>query len=177
MSTKSTATRYGRVAILIHWSSALAVILTFAAGFVVAEVAPPAQQGPILLAHVALGTIVLLLTLLRIVWWVVADKHPAPPQNQPRLQQQAATIVHGALYILLLAMASSGIVTVILSGAIPTILAGGPVPDFSEYIPRIAHGIMSKLLLVLFVDHVGAALYHQIVRRDHLLARMGVGWA
>ena len=51
------------------------------------------------------------------------------------------------------------------------------MPDFSEYIPRIAHGIMSKLLLVLFVDHVGAALYHQIVRRDHLLARMGVGTA
>ena len=36
---------------------------------------------------------------------------------------------------------------------------------------------MSKLLLVLFVGHVGAALWHQYVRRDHLLARMGIGRA
>jgi cytochrome b561 len=58
---------------------------------------------------------------------------------------------------------------------VPTILSGGPVPDFSELIPRIAHGIMSKILLALFVLHVGAALWHQLVKRDHLLARMGVG--
>jgi cytochrome b561 len=36
---------------------------------------------------------------------------------------------------------------------------------------------MSKILLALFVMHVGAAIYHQVIRRDHLLARMGVGRA
>jgi cytochrome b561 len=90
---------------------------------------------------------------------------------------RAAQAVHLGLYVLLVLMASSGITTLILSGAVPTILGGGPVPDFSELVPRIAHGIMSKLLLALFVGHVGAALYHQLVRRDHLLARMGVGRA
>jgi len=175
MSTKSTPTRYGSVAIAIHWSSAIAVILAFAAGFVVANVAPPAQQTPILLAHITLGLIVFALTLLRIVWWAVADKHPPLPSNQPRAQRIAATAVHLALYALLILMASSGIVTVVLSGALPTLLSGGPVPDFSELIPRVAHGIMSKLLLVLFIGHVGAALWHQFARHDHLLARMGVG--
>ena len=177
MPTKSTPTHYGNVAILIHWTSALAVILTFAAGFVVANVAAPEQQGSILIAHIILGSIVLLLTLLRIVWWMVADKHPRVPANQPRWQQRTATAVHLGLYVLLILMASSGIVTVILSGAVPTILGGGPVPDLSALIPRIAHGIMSKLLLALFVVHVGAALYHQFIRRDRLLARMGVGQA
>lgn len=43
--------------------------------------------------------------------------------------------------------------------------------------PRVAHGIMSRILLLLFVAHVGAALFHQFVRRDHLLARMGLGRA
>ncbi len=36
---------------------------------------------------------------------------------------------------------------------------------------------MSKLLLALLAAHIGAALYHQFVRRDQLLARMGVGRA
>jgi cytochrome b561 len=49
------------------------------------------------------------------------------------------------------------------------------VPDFSELGPRLAHGAMSKLLLVLLVLHVGAALYHQFIRRDNLMARMGAG--
>lgn len=174
MASKSTPTRYGSVAIAIHWSSALAVILTFAAGFSVADLgAPPA----VLLIHIGLGSLVLLLTLLRIVWWLAADKHPAPPADQPRWQQRTASAVHGLLYVLLVLLASSGITTVILSGAIPTLLAGGPIPDFSELIPRVAHGLMSKVLLALFVAHVGAALYHQFVRHDHLLARMGVGRA
>jgi cytochrome b561 len=174
---KSSSSQYGRVAILIHWSSALAVILAFAAGFVVANVAAPAQQAPILIVHIVLGLIVFALTLLRIAWWLTADRHPAPPADQPRWQRRTATAVHLGLYVLLVLMATSGIATLLLSGALPAILAGGPVPDLSALIPRIAHGIMSKILLALFVVHFGAALYHQFVRRDRLLARMGVGHA
>ena len=177
MTTKSTSTQYGSVAIAIHWASALAVILTWIAGFVVANTLPDGQGAPILLAHITLGLIVFALTLLRIVWWLVADKHPKAPAGEPTWQVRAAQAVHLGLYVLLILMASSGIVTLILSGAVPTLLAGGPVPDFSELIPRVAHGIMARILLVLFVGHVGAALWHQFVRHDHLLARMGLGRA
>ena len=177
MAVKSTSNRYGSVAIAIHWSSAIAVILTFVAGFVVAETVPPGQGAPILLLHITLGLIVFALTVLRILWWLLADKHPRAPADQPRWQIWAAQAVHLGLYVLLVLMASSGITTLILSGALPTLLSGGPVPDFSALIPRIAHGVMSKILLALFVMHVGAAIYHQVIRRDHLLARMGVGRA
>ena len=177
MSLKSTPNRYGRVAVAIHWSSAVAIILTWIAGFVVAEVAPPVQQAPILIAHITLGLTVFALTLLRILWWAVADKHPVAPAAQPRWQVRAAQTVHRGLYLLLILMASSGITTLLLSGALPTILGGGPVPDFSELVPRIAHGLMSKILLALLMLHVGAALWHQLVKRDQLLARMGVGAA
>jgi cytochrome b561 len=177
MSLKSTPDKYGRVAVAIHWSSATAVILTWIAGFVVAEIAPPAQQAPILLAHIALGLIVFALTLLRIMWWAVADRHPGAPAGQPLWQVRTAQLVHLGLYVLLVLMASSGITTLILSGAVPVILSGGPVPDFSALVPRIAHGLMSRILLALFVLHVGAALWHQVVKRDRLLARMGVGAA
>src|SRR3569623_3699554 len=175
MSIRSTPTHYGSVAIAIHWSSALAVILTFIAGFVVAETLPPGQGAPILLAHITLGLIVFALTILRIVWWLVADKHPKAPADQPWWQVRTAQAVHLGLYVLLVLMASSGITTLILSGAVPTLLAGGPVAAFSELVPRVAHGIMARILLLLLVVHVGAALWHQLVRRDHLLARMGVG--
>ena len=141
----------------------------------VSNVAAPAQQGPILIAHITLGLIVFALTLLRIVWWLAADHHLRAPADQPLWQVRAAQLVHLGLYALLILMASSGITTIILSGAGPSLLAGTALPDFSEIIPRIAHGIMSKLLLLLLVAHIGAALYHQFIRRDRLLGRMGLG--
>jgi cytochrome b561 len=175
MSTKSTATQYGSVAIALHWSSAMAVVLAFIAGLALANVA--VVPVPLLLAHIMLGLIVFALTLLRIVWRWVADKHPEVPKDQPRWQRLAARAVHALLYTLLILMGTSGIMTIVLSGAIPALLSGAPPPDFSELVPRVAHGIMSKLLLVLLAAHIGAALYHQFFRRDHLMARMGVGSA
>ena len=173
MSTKSTSTQYGSVAIAIHWSSATAVVLALAAGLVLAHSA--VVPVPLLLAHIALGLTVFALTLLRILWWWVADKHPEAPHDQPRWQQLAAKAVHTLLYVILILMGTSGIMTLVLSGAIPALLSGSPLPDFTTLVPRIAHGIMSKLLLILLAGHIGAALYHQFIRRDHLLARMGVG--
>jgi cytochrome b561 len=173
MSTKSTSTQYGSVAIAIHWSSATAVVMALAAGLVLANSA--VVHVPLLIAHITLGLMVFALTLLRIVWWWVADKHPQAPRDQPRWQQLAARAVHALLYVILILMGTSGIMTLVLSGAIPVLLSGAALPDFTTLVPRIAHGIMSKLLLVLLAGHIGAALYHQFFRRDHLLARMGVG--
>lgn len=175
MSARSTRTAYGSVAVLIHWTSAAAVILTFLLGWVAADIVSQPPPAGLLVAHVAMGVLVLVLTLLHIVWWVAADSFPDPHPGQPAWQQRSAQIVHVALYGLLLLMATSGIVTMLLSGAMPIILAGGAVPDFSGLGPRLAHGLMSRLLLVLLAVHVGAALYHQFVRRDRLLARMGIG--
>lgn len=175
MSFKSTSTRYGSVAIVIHWTSAAAVVLAFLAGLTLANMQPVA--APLLIAHIALGMSVFVLTLLRIVWWVVADDRPRLPADQPRWQQLAAKVVHVLLYVILVLMATSGLTTILLSGAFSAIASGALLPDFSERAPRVAHGLMSKLLLVLLVGHVGAALYHQFVRRDRLLARMGIGTA
>ena len=172
MPTKSTATRYGSVAIAIHWTSALAVILALAAGIAMVRVG---VSPGLLVAHIVLGNLVLLLTLLRLAWWWLADKRPPLPADQPHWQKLAAHAVHAALYVILLLMATSGITTIILSGAIPALMSGAPLPDFADLIPRVAHGIMARILLLLLAMHIGAALFHQFVRRDHLLARMGIG--
>lgn len=175
MSLKSNSKRYGGVAIAIHWASALAVVLALAAG-VAASNADPLPLS-LLIAHIVLGLSVFALTLLRILWWAVADKRPAPDATQPRWQRLAAGIVHGLLYAILILMGTSGIMTMVISGAFPALLSGGPLPDFSGLIPRLAHGVMSKLLIALLAAHIGAALYHQFIRRDRLLARMGIGRA
>jgi cytochrome b561 len=174
MSLKSSSTRYGSMAIAIHWTSALAVILALAAGIAMVRVG---VSPGLLTAHIVLGNLVFVLTLLRIVWWWVGDKRPPLPANQPNWQRMAAHAVHAALYVILLLMAASGIATIILSGAVPALMSGAPLPDFEGLLPRMTHGIMARILLVLLAAHIGAALFHQFVKRDNLLARMGIGRA
>ena len=106
MATKSTPTRYGSVAILIHWGSAVGVVLAFAAGITLTNIEP--TPPALLVAHIVLGLSVFALTILRIVWWIVADRRPAPLPDQPRWQERLAGLVHGLLYVILILMASSG---------------------------------------------------------------------
>ena len=39
----------------------------------------------------------------------------------------------------------------------------------------IVHAAGAFAIVALLCFHVGAALYHQFYKRDHLLARMGIG--
>lgn len=174
MGLKSTSTRYGAVAIAIHWVSAAAIVGLLVSGTVMVG-AGEGVRASILPVHATIGTLVLLLTLARIAWWVWGDKRPQPVADQPPAQQLAARIVHGLLYVGIVVLAASGLATLALSGAIPALFAGAPLPDFSQVPPRLAHGIVSKALIALLALHVIAALYHQFIRRDRLLGRMGVG--
>jgi len=175
MSLKSSTTRYGSVAITIHWLTALLILALFATGLLAAEQADPGAQLALVRFHVPLGTAVLVLTVLRLVWWWVADRRPALPVDQPHWQKFMAHAVHIALYLVIVLLAASGISTLVLSGALPAIIGGATLPDFETVLPRLVHGVASKLMLGLLALHIGAALYHQFIRRDHLLARMGVG--
>lgn len=175
MSAKSTSTRYGSVAIAIHWLTALMIVGLFVTGLLAAARVDPAAKLALLRAHIPLGAGVLLLTLLRIVWWLAVDRRPSPPADQPAWQKVTAGMVHLALYAVVLVTASSGVATVILSGALPAIIGSATLPNLETVLPRTVHGITSRLMLGLLAPHIGAALYHQFIRRDRLLARMGVG--
>ena len=52
--------------------------------------------------------------------------------------------------------------------------ASGPPPEWVSAL-RGVHGLAANILLLLIVLHVGAALYHQFIRRDNLIARMWYG--
>ncbi len=174
MGLKSSADRYGTVAIAIHWLSAAAIIGLLISG-TVAEGAVGAGKASILVVHAAVGTLVLLLTLARVAWWLWADKRPAPLSGQPATQERLARAVHGLLYLAIFVLALSGIATLALSGAVPALLGQGPLPDLSAVPPRLVHGLVSKLMMALVAVHTLAALYHQFILRDRLLGRMGIG--
>lgn len=174
MRWKSSGDRYGAVAIMIHWLTAAAVFGLLVSGLVMAGTVDPEAKKAILMVHAPVGTLVLLLTLARIAWWLVADRRPAAAKGGSSAQKMVARLVHMAFYPVLLVLGGSGIAMLVLSGAIPALIGEGPLPDFSTLLPRGPHGFAAWALIGLVALHVGAALYHQFVRRDGLLARMGL---
>lgn len=177
MIIRSTSERYGTVAILIHWVSAVLIIGLMVAGFRAANTLDPQTQAATLRIHAPIGVAVLVLTLLRIGWWLFVDRKPDELEGQPRFQVFAAKVVHVLMYVAIIVLGASGIALMALSGA-GNILFGnapGPLPDFWNFAPRYGHAVAVRLMLALLVLHVGAALYHQFIRRDRILARMGVG--
>ncbi|MBM3502995.1 MAG: cytochrome b [Alphaproteobacteria bacterium] len=164
--------RYGRWAIVLHWISAALIVIMFVLGQAM-EDADAATRLQVLRIHAPLGIVVLVLTLVRL--WR-RQREPLPEDLAgPRWQQRLARIVHVGFYVVLLGLTSSGIATIALAGG-PAVLMGadGPLARFDSP-AAAAHGVFVRLIVLLFLLHVVAALYHQFVRRDHILARMGIG--
>ena len=177
MALKSTHTKYGTVAVSIHWLSALAIIAMLGSGFRATSLSDSAAKASTLTMHVTLGSLVLILTLARLAWWFWADKKPLPPIGDPAWQAMGAKAVHVLFYIVILGMAASGIGMIALSGAADILFGGAahPLPNFWDFLPRVPHGLGARLMIALFVLHVGAALFHHFVKKDGLIRRMWFG--
>ncbi len=149
----------------------------FVAGISAAQSTDPAQKAAILRIHAPVGLAVLALTVLRIIWWLAADKKPDTVAGQPAWQALTSRTVHFLFYLLLLCMVASGIWLMQSSGAGEVIFNGAPkpLPDFTTFAAYSVHSTLALTLEALFVLHVLAALYHQFIRRDRIFARMGIG--
>jgi cytochrome b561 len=177
MGMRSDGQRYGAVAMAMHWVTAAAVFGLLGSGLVMADATDEASRATLLQFHAATGFAVGVLTVLRILWWLFADDRPARTGGTPLWQARAAGAVHGLFYVVILMMVSSGVAMMVLSGAPQALLAGTPLPDFDAYVPRAPHSFGAWLMMGLIALHVCAALYHQFLLRDRLLARMGLGRA
>ncbi|WP_375689387.1 cytochrome b [Pseudooceanicola sp. LIPI14-2-Ac024] len=107
------------------------------------------------LVHIVPGLLVLAFALWRLALRLTRGS-PPPPAGTPAWMARTAGLIHWALYALMLLVPASGAAAWFLGAT----GAGA------------AHEVLKTLLLVLIGLHVLAVLYHQIVRRDGLLARM-----
>lgn len=165
--------RYARSQIAIHWLAALAIVFLLVTGtFVLAELPNTAPKVGNLRIHMSVGLLAGGLVVSRLM---LRRRLPAPP---PAAFERMARAGHVALNIVVLLLALSGMGLALQSGALDAVFGGGVLPeDFKAYALRPVHGLLSRLGMALIALHVVAALYHQFVLRDRLLARMGLGKA
>lgn len=160
--------KYSLATRIFHWLGALLLLATWIA----------IEQGDEFIAlHKSLGASFLLWTILRIANRFVS-KAPAPVPA-PAWQTAVAHITHLGLYVAMLALPITGVLMSMYGGRgvsifgivdIPAMLS--PDRDMARFFNGVHTGMVFYVLVFLVVAHIGAALYHQFIIKDNLMARM-----
>ena len=177
MPMRNSADRWGSVSIAVHWLSFLLIVGMGTVGLIMTDLPTGPLKIQIYALHKSVGLTVFALTLLRMLWRLVAGV-PTPVPGSPRWQDRIATLTHGALYALLLAIPLSGWLFNSAAGfplkwfglfSLPKL--GGFNPPLKEF-ARDLHETLFYVLAVLVLVHAAAALYHHYRLRDRVLVRM-----
>jgi cytochrome b561 len=177
MQFKNSEHKYGLIAQLFHWTIVALVVTQF----VLAQKAHNLPRGMELLAtlaqHKSVGITIFALALARLIWrWI--NPVPPVPSSAPRWQQLAARASHIGLYSLLLLMPLFGWM---MSSArnFPVSWFGiFTLPDLVEpneqayHFFHEGHEILARVLFVLALVHISAALKHHFIDHDDVLLRM-----
>jgi cytochrome b561 len=129
--------------------------------------------------HMILGLSVLVLLVIRlIVRWTT--KHPAWASAGNKFFDWVGSLTHFGLYVLAFAMVITGIILADQRGILARTFGIGATPTPGSFRGGgfslgAFHGGIWTLLILLIALHVGAALYHQFILKDHLLGRMWFG--
>jgi cytochrome b561 len=178
--------RYDMVAMILHWVTALLLVFMLVFGEELMEAGEEAEElgrglagtfGPSL--HVSIGSAILILTLLRILWRLTHRAPPYPATMKPH-QVLAARAVHGLFYLLLVGipltgwLAFGGLVAEEPAMAAVRVFGAFPVPaaPVAFGAAKELHEIGSNAAIALAVLHVLAALKHQFVDGDGVFRRM-----
>ncbi len=178
MPTRSDSERYTRLAVALHWVLALAILSTFALGLYMHELPVSPRRLKLYNWHKWAGISILALSALRLLWRVT--HRPPAELPMPAWQARAARVTHALLYGLFFAVPLSGWAYSSAAGFPVVVFGLIPLPDFVSPDKALAetlkglHKAFTIGLGVLVIGHVLAALKHQWIDRDGLLARMSL---
>jgi cytochrome b561 len=163
---------------VLHWLMALMVLAMLFIGVgMVSTLAP--RYWPLITIHKPLGICILILVIARIGVRLKSGSPPLPA-DLPWWQAGAAKVSHYVLYALMLAMPLIGW-AMLSAGGYPIVLYGPihlppimPHDDALHALFLAAHVWLAYLFFVVILMHVGAALFHALVRRDGVFRSMTV---
>lgn len=170
-------TRYTHTAIGLHWLMAAGLIGTFSLGVYMHELAFSPTKLQLYSWHKWAGVTLFGLALVRLAWRA-GHRPPELPAAMPALMRRAAGLVHGALYLLMLAIPLSGWLMSSAKGVTTVWFGVLPLPDLLAKDKELGdllkevHESLNLGLLALVIAHVGAALKHHFIDRDDILVRI-----
>ena len=183
MPLGNTHQSFGLVAQILHWATALIVLALFPLGYFIARLRPQSlaevEQAFFLFSlHKTLGLVVLVLAVVRVLWWVFQPR-PHPLHADRPIEVWAAETVHWLLYVLIFLMPLTGWLYHSATEGLAPIW--GPFPERLAFVPQTiaweelfgwVHFATAWLMGAVLALHIVGALKHAVIDRDGTLRRM-----
>lgn len=182
MTLRDTQSTYGGISILLHWTSAAAIVGLFGLGVYMVELTyydPLYNRLPSL--HKSIG-LVHALVFACWVGWRLANPWPQPVAGTSALDARASRLIKHVFYWLTALIIASGYLIPTAAGAAVSVFGWFELPALVSGLPRqqdlagAVHRYAAYGLIALVALHVAAALKHHWINRDATLRRMlGIG--
>jgi cytochrome b561 len=175
----TTRSRYTATAIALHWLLAAAILASLLVGNFMSDLPASALRLKLVNWHQGAGITILALSFVRLAWRLT--HRPPPDVPMARWQRNAARATHVAMYALFFAVPLAGWAYSSAAGlpvswfgvlALPDVVAADKA--FAASLKPL-HALLAYTFAALVAVHVAAAMKHQFVDHDALLARMGFG--
>ncbi len=167
---------YSGIAKSLHWIIAVCVIAIVPMGIMMGNLPDGDTKNNVFEFHKSLGALILMLMTVRLIYRLA--KGAPPESNIPAFYRFAGQATHWALYVLLIAtpmVAWFGYnafgLRVPFFGLFQLPALIGKDEALSDQLFAV-HRFLGITIGVLMLMHIGAALFHYVIRRDGVLQRM-----
>jgi len=171
----STRPAYDATARALHWLTVLLIAMQFVIGWTMPDVHKDTQPVGLIAWHLGVGSTLVAVMVVRVVWRLT---HQPTPDDLPPLLSIVSRVTHFLLYAALVAVPLLGWINASSRGWTVRLLGVVPYPSLSTqgsafgHAMGDVHGILAWVLFALIALHVGAALFHRLILKDHVLQRM-----
>jgi cytochrome b561 len=175
--------RYRPWRVILHWTSALLVLLAFLIGLASLANTPNDDAKLVPLGvHIILGLLILGLTIARVVIRSLMgkpvyriEKPVSAGRKKIPLLDLLSAYVQPLLYLFTFLMSVVGIAIALPTDLFTIVFFANEKslpPDFYAYPARVWHGTLSLVLMLLIGQHILAFVYHQFLRGENFIGRM-----
>ncbi len=158
---------------LFHWTSALLLVITWVFILIYSNT----DNKLYIELHKAFGVSLLFWMIARVINRILT-KAPAAVL-MPKWQIIISQLTHFVLYALLIAMPVVGLLMSVYGGRPVDIFGLFQIPVFvtpdrsaARFYNDLHTDIIWPMIVVFTLAHIGAALFHQFIKKDNLIGRM-----
>ena len=177
ISKSKSVTKYSLLTIVLHWMSALLVLIAFCLGWIRSTFEDNPWDHILLVLHQQIGLSIIAILVFRLFFRINTY-----PENQKfksnKFLDLTATVAHIALYGFLAAMPIMGLLMTNAQGHAVDFLNLITLPNLIPIDPDLAdtfqewHETCAQLFLTLIGLHAAAGLFHHYVLKDDVLKNM-----
>ena len=169
MKLRNSTEEYGLVSRVLHWTIAAGLLGMIVLGTRIAAMEPSLSNLWLYGVHKSIGLSLFALVLIRVLWHL-ASPVPKPFGTPGTWQMRVARMVHGLLYVTMIAIPLSGWAASSATGIDTVVFGTLVVPSIAPPSEAIStwgfavHGALWKALVLLLVLHIAGAFSHGLGR-------------